>query len=293
MFVLSFAFFQVFLHNSFAYYEKAIDPNRHSVMNGISFNQFKDFPNKWKLVTVRFRVDSKEIRMIYANTMAWEGLKKMKPSYENGSAFGKVAFYSEADPAFMSSLSPSGVRRFQLMIKDSKKYASTDGWGYALFNEEGGLFKEDMNAKTMACVACHRAVPEREFVFSRPVNLVPGSIQLVNEKNKAHEVVQFVLLKNNKLPRMFKNEMRRSHQDVYSLEGSLKKNAFSGTLDEIIPFLVEKVKQTGTGATLFLNESNFSLVERADESCTNKHELRYRVIIKFNNGLVRNNEFCQ
>ncbi len=292
-FILAFNLVQLFSQKSYGYYEKATNPKKHSEMNGIVFDQFKDFPNKWRLVTVRYRVDSKEIRMIYANEKAWNGLKKLKPFYENGAAFGKVAFIAEEDPAFISSLSPSGVKRFQLMIKDSKKYARTDGWGYALFNEEGGLFKEDMKVKTMACVACHRAVPERDFIFSRPVKLGIGATSLVNKQNNGNKVVEFSQIKNSKLPFSLKSEMKNKSQDIYFVEGSLKKNAFSGTLDEIIPFLVEKVKQAGTGATLFLTDVNFSLVERVSEPCINQQESRYHVVVKFNNGLVRNNEFCQ
>ena len=145
----------------------------------------------------------------------------------------------------------------------------------------------------MACVACHRAVPERDFIFSRPVKLGIGATSLVNKQNNGNKVVEFSQIKNSKLPFSLKSEMKNKSQDIYFVEGSLKKNAFSGTLDEIIPFLVEKVKQAGTGATLFLTDVNFSLVERVSEPCVNQQESRYHVVVKFNNGLVRNNEFCQ
>jgi hypothetical protein len=49
------------------------------------------------------------------------------------------------------------------MIKDSRRYASTGGWGYAHF-DEGKPADESMH-KT--CLPCHQAVEARDFVFTR------------------------------------------------------------------------------------------------------------------------------
>lgn len=276
-----------------AYYEKAESLGINAEMNGIKLKDFANFPNKWRLVTVRYRLDSKEIRMVYANELAWDGLKKLKPSYANGAAFGKVAFLAESDPVFTSSLMPSGVKRFQLMVKNSKKYASSDGWGYGLFTGEGGLFKEDMKSKTLACIACHRVTPERDYVFSRPVQIGIGAPDFMKIANGKSDVIHFSLTSYSRLPNALKNVIKANKKEMYLLDGELKKHAFSGTLDEIVPFLIEKTKRTGRGASLFINNENFSFVEKLNEACINMQETRFHVVIKFNNGLVRNNEFCQ
>lgn len=280
-------------NNSIAYFERNHDKVNNSKMNDISFADFKDFPNQWKLVTVRYRVDSKELRLIYANTKAWNGLKKLKPKYEDGSIFGKIAFVAEPDPAFTSSLTPHGVKRYQLMVKDSKKYSDTDGWGYALFNDEGGLFNEDLKTKTMACVACHRIVPERDYIFARTANFNVGKNHDSDFKIDRQVKIKFKLTENKSISKSLKSELLVKNQDVYFLEGEIQKNAFSGTLDEIVPFLIEQTKNTGKAATLYLSDSHFTLVEKLNENCINQNENKYHIIIKFNNGLVRNHEICQ
>jgi hypothetical protein len=49
------------------------------------------------------------------------------------------------------------------MVKDSKKYAATGGWGYAQF--DNGKSIDDATLKT--CFPCHEAVKSRDYVFSR------------------------------------------------------------------------------------------------------------------------------
>ena len=51
----------------------------------------------------------------------------------------------------------------QFMVKDSKKYAATGGWGYAQFNDGKAL--DDSMMQT--CYPCHQAVKSRDFVFTR------------------------------------------------------------------------------------------------------------------------------
>ncbi|MBV2167073.1 MAG: cytochrome P460 family protein, partial [Bdellovibrio sp.] len=117
--------------------------SKKSEMNQISFEKYKNFPTEWNLVTVRYRNDNKELRFIYANNIAFQHLlSESKKSYPEGSAFGKTAYITAQDPHFPSSMVPSTNRRFQFMVKDSKKYAATNGWGYALFNSEGVIYKE-------------------------------------------------------------------------------------------------------------------------------------------------------
>lgn len=279
--------------HALAYFEKISNHQEKVKMNDISFDDFKDFPLKWKLVTVRYRLDSKELRLIYANTKAWDGLKKLNPKYEDGAVFGKIAFTAESDPAFASSLTPHGVKRYQLMVKNSKKYSDTDGWGYALFNEDGGLFNEDMKVKTMACAACHRIVPERDYVFARAANFAVGKSKEFETKLENTKIIEFNLLSNSKISKGILQELITKNQDIYLLQGEIQKNAFSGTLDEIVPFLIEQVKKTGRTSALYLSDSHFTVVEKLNQSCTNQNEIKFHIVIKFNNGLVRKNEICQ
>src|SRR5688500_16335879 len=81
--------------------------------------------------------------------LAWS----LDPSEENNKAFGRVQ-------SFVAGAAKNGV---QFMIKDAKKYASTGGWGYAQFNEDG----KPADAKVHStCYSCHQAAAGRDFVFT-------------------------------------------------------------------------------------------------------------------------------
>jgi hypothetical protein len=49
------------------------------------------------------------------------------------------------------------------MVKDSTKYASTGGWGFAQFNDG----KAADEAVHNTCFACHHSAAARDFVFTR------------------------------------------------------------------------------------------------------------------------------
>jgi hypothetical protein len=51
----------------------------------------------------------------------------------------------------------------QFMVKDSKKYASTGGWGFAQFTNG----KPDAEAVQKTCFSCHAPARDRDFVFTQ------------------------------------------------------------------------------------------------------------------------------
>ena len=51
----------------------------------------------------------------------------------------------------------------QFMVKDSRRYASSGGWGFAQFND-GHPAAQAVQA---TCLGCHTAARDRDFVFSR------------------------------------------------------------------------------------------------------------------------------
>jgi len=52
----------------------------------------------------------------------------------------------------------------QFMVKDSKKYAATGGWGYSSFDKDG---KPTDEATMTSCFSSHQAIKGRDFIFSR------------------------------------------------------------------------------------------------------------------------------
>src|SRR5262245_734632 len=74
------------------------------------------------------------------------------PSEENNKAFEQTQSFVAGDPT-----------NVQFMVKDSKTYASTGGWGFGHFNQDGAPAG---NALLNTCFSCH-AKASRDFVFTR------------------------------------------------------------------------------------------------------------------------------
>lgn len=236
-------------------------------MNGLRFKDYADFHSKWHLVTVRFRKDTGEQRFTYANDLAWSVLKNGKTDYPDGAAFGKIGFATQDDPAFPSSAVPSGSRRYQLMVKDSKKYASTDGWGYALFDKTGKTFGEDPSKAVIACQACHRAASAKGYVFSQMMTMDAGE-KLAPPSTVPSPVVSFVEfedLSGNKLPATLRADLPLG-KTIRSVRGSLRDHLFQGTLDEIRPQLALEAIRTGKPAALLSRDNQYYSIVFVDSS---------------------------
>lgn len=277
-----------------AYFDYSNRTGVPTEMNGIKFDDYKDFTKKWHLVTVRFRQDTKEMRMTYANDIAWKAMQQAKPVYPDGAVFGKVGLITDKDPAFPSSEVPSGAKRFQLMVYNKKKFKDTQGWGYALFDERGQLFNEDPKTQTAACAACHAIVPDRGYVFSRPMNVDFGANRLDPVRLAADPTLKFEIKPMSLFSKTFRSMIPGEITSVASLEGPVKKSSFSGTLDEIVPFLIQGLKNEGKTTTLYSDEQNFTIVTTAPpgQKCEiGKTSLR--VVIYFKGSKVRDSEICQ
>jgi hypothetical protein len=127
----------------------------------------------WKLVSVAHEAGSlNDIRAILANDagikayrekhlpfpegaviarIAWDYVA----SYENNKVFGREQSFVAGSPT---------ASHIQFMVKDSKKYAATGGWGFAQFDKDGKPADEALMKK---CFGCHEPFKERDFVFTR------------------------------------------------------------------------------------------------------------------------------
>lgn len=72
-------------------------------------------------------------------------------SEENNKAFGRAQSFIAGSPT-----------NIQFMVKDSKKYAETGGWGFADFTDR----KPADEAMHKTCFACHEPAKARDFVFT-------------------------------------------------------------------------------------------------------------------------------
>ena len=75
------------------------------------------------------------------------------PSDENNKVFGQA-----------QSFVPGAPTNIQFMVKDSKKYTATGGWGFGHF-QDGKPSGDDAFMKT--CFPCHNQIQARDLVFTR------------------------------------------------------------------------------------------------------------------------------
>jgi len=127
----------------------------------------------WRLVSVAHEEgDLNDIRAILGNNTAIRAYREEKIPFPDGTIIARIAWSyvpsEENNKVFGRPQSfvpgPAPDWYLQLMVKDSRKYAATGGWGFAQFNKEG---KPADEAKLKTCFPCHEPIKARDFVFTR------------------------------------------------------------------------------------------------------------------------------
>ncbi len=115
--------------------------------------------------------DLNDIRAILGNDVAIKAYREGKLPFPEGTIIARIAWSyvpsEENNKVFGRPQSfvpgPPPEWYLQFMVKDSRKYAATGGWGFAQF--EGGKPADEAVHKT--CFVCHQAVKARDFIFTR------------------------------------------------------------------------------------------------------------------------------
>jgi hypothetical protein len=128
----------------------------------------------WRLVSVAHEAgELNDIRGILGNDVAIKTYREGTLPFPDGTIIARVSWKyipsEENDKAFGRQQSfvagPAPDWYLQFMIKDSKKYAATGGWGFAQFNKDGDPSADAAKLKT--CFPCHEPAKGRDFVFTR------------------------------------------------------------------------------------------------------------------------------
>ena len=133
--------------------------------NGIAF--FPDYKN-WKAISSTDRFDNNTIRQILGNDIAIEAIRKNQISpWPDGTAFAKVAWMQQPDEKGV--VRAGKFFQTEFMIRDSKKYAKTLGWGFARWRGvELKPYGKDANF-ARECVGCHAPLRGTNYVFTAPI----------------------------------------------------------------------------------------------------------------------------
>ena len=139
----------------------------------------------WPLISVaRIGGPANDIRAKLGNDVAIRAFRAGTNPFPDGTVIARLAWRQvtsdENNAVFRSAmlaqgLSPDVIQKFlsessvagsatnvQFMIKDSKKYATSGGWGFAQFTDG----KPDGEAVHKTCFPCHVPAKNRDFVFT-------------------------------------------------------------------------------------------------------------------------------
>lgn len=130
----------------------------------------------WKLIAVNNLVvpgKLDQLRAQVGNHLAVKAFKEGTLPFPDGSIIVAIHWTrvpSEANDKALEGMFP-GAQSFvvgapvniQVMVKDSKKYADTGGWGFGDFKDG----KPADKALHENCFPCHEPVKVRDFVFTR------------------------------------------------------------------------------------------------------------------------------
>jgi len=125
----------------------------------------------WRLISVAHEEGNlNDLRAILGNDVAIKASREGKLPFPDGTIIARLAWnydpLEESSKAFghlQSFVAGSPKNGVQFMVKDSSKYASTGGWGFAQFDDG----KAADAAMQNTCFPCHSTVKARDFVFNR------------------------------------------------------------------------------------------------------------------------------
>lgn len=125
---------------------------------------------EWRLISVAHEEGSlSDLRAILGNDVAINASREERLPFPDGAIIARLAWnYAPLQESFQafgqlqSYVAGPPKNGVQFMVKDSSKYASTGGWGYAQFNDGQPAAAAVQNS----CLPCHQIVKAHDFVFN-------------------------------------------------------------------------------------------------------------------------------
>jgi hypothetical protein len=133
--------------------------------NGVAYDP--DYKN-WQAISTTEAFSNGTMRVIFGNAIAIRAMKENNTRrWPNGTVLAKVQWDQLADQE--GNIHTGKFNQIEFMIKDDKKYASTEGWGWARFKTPD-LVPDDKDAMfATKCINCHRPVKALDNVFTFPI----------------------------------------------------------------------------------------------------------------------------
>jgi hypothetical protein len=143
----------------------SVVPDVRPSPNGIEF--MPDYRN-WKAISSTDRFDNHTMREILGNDIAVKAIAEHRINpWPDGTAFAKVAWQQLPDGK--GTIRTGAFVQVEFMIRDSSKYASTKGWGWARWRGADLVPYGKDAGFTSECVNCHNPVRNSDYVFTLPI----------------------------------------------------------------------------------------------------------------------------
>lgn len=159
----------------------ARDENGLRVPKGLAFSEFSGFEN-WSVIAIS--QNHGKIAAIVGNSVIMAAYRRGIPGngkpFPSGSKMAKIHWNpttQQTEPG--SPVVPGTLHDVDFMVKDSKRFADSGGWGWAAFEYEAssGSFRpanendSPPQANDAKCgLACHTIAKSRDFVFTQYAN---------------------------------------------------------------------------------------------------------------------------
>ena len=146
------------------------------VQNGLAFSEFRGYES-WQTVSVSH--NDKVMAVILANPVMINAYKSGFPGngkpFPDGSKMAKVHWNPKMLEALPTATVPASLHDVDFMVKDSKRFADSGGWGWGAFKYDSAsdAFKPADTSDTppqgndAKCgLGCHTIVKTRDYVFT-------------------------------------------------------------------------------------------------------------------------------
>ena len=163
---------------SMARAEQDTGPAKYNVRvpNGLAFSEGRGY-EAWQTVAISH--SDKVMALIVANPVMIKAYQSGIPGngkpFPDGSKMAKVHWIPKKLETFPTAMVPGSLHDVDLMVKDSKRFADSGGWGWGAFkyNAASDTFTpatdkdEPPQANDAKCgLACHTIVKNRDYVFT-------------------------------------------------------------------------------------------------------------------------------
>ena len=147
-----------------------------NVPGGLAFAEFRGYES-WQVISISR--NPKVMAVIVGNPAIIDAYRAGIPGngkpFPDGAKMAKIHWAPKQNQFFPDASVPEHLADVDFMVKDSKRFANSGGWGYAVFDYDaasetfkpGTLASKPPQGNDAKCgFACHTIVKTKDYVFT-------------------------------------------------------------------------------------------------------------------------------